>query len=141
MLQETHSVPTDAQTWKKEWGGEILYSHGTFNSKGVAILLPQHLNITVEGTVADDMGRYLSVKINYDDNIFTIVNVYAPTKDKPVEQLVFFDSILPLLDNSDINTIVGGDFNICLNNIDKSGGRVEPPSSYASRIKTFLEEY
>ncbi len=141
LLQETHSVPTDAQTWKKELGGEVLYSHGTFNSKGIAILLPQHLDITVQSTVADDMGRYLFAKINYDDNIFTVVNVYAPTKDKPVEQLDFFDSILPLLYNSDINTIVGGDFNICLNNIDKSGGRVEPPSSYASRIKTFLEEY
>ena len=141
LLQETHSVPTDVETWRREWGGEILYSHGTFNSKGVAILLPQYLNITIESTVVDTSGRYLSAKINLDGNIFTIVNIYAPTKDKPVEQLDFFDTILPLIDNSDINTIVGGGFNICLHNVDKSGGRVEPSSSYASRIKTFLEEY
>jgi exonuclease III len=40
FLQETHTDVTIEQTWKDEWGGEVLFSHGTSGSKGVAILLP-----------------------------------------------------------------------------------------------------
>ncbi len=140
LLQETHSVITDDANWKKEWGGEIIFSHGAYNSKGVAILIPQNSDPIIEKTLRDDHGRYLAVKISINENIFTIINLYAPTKDKTKEQISFFNSLLPLIDQSDINTIIGGDFNICLNSIDKSGGRVEPVSAYATLIKNFMDE-
>ena len=38
FLQETYSEPGDELFWKKEWGGEIFFSHGTCHSKGVCIL-------------------------------------------------------------------------------------------------------
>ncbi len=140
LLQETHSVTTDEANWKKEWGGEIVFSHGTYNSKGVAILIAQNLDLTIENVSCDDHGRYIAAKLCISDNVFTIINLYAPTKDKPTEQLNFFNSILPLIDQSDINTIIGGDLNTCLNTIDKSGGRVDPVSAYTSLIKNFMEE-
>ena len=34
-IQETHSTIRDEVAWKKEWGGEIYFSHGQRNSKGV----------------------------------------------------------------------------------------------------------
>ena len=37
MLQETHSTVDTEKLWLDEWGGEIIFSHGTSNSKGVAI--------------------------------------------------------------------------------------------------------
>ena len=43
FLQETHSAPTDLSKWQHEWGGKIYFSHGEFNSKGVAILIPKNL--------------------------------------------------------------------------------------------------
>ena len=116
-----------------------MFSHGTYNSKGVAILLPQ-MDINVLKVTSDDYGRFLIVKMSVDDNVFTIVNLYAPTKDKPIEQQNFFNTITPLIDNSDINTIIGGDLNICLNTIDKSGGRSLSQSIYASQIKNFMAE-
>ncbi len=140
LLQETHSVITDEALWKKEWGGEIIFSHGKYNSKGVAILIPNNVDLTIEKTSSDEHGRYLLVKMHINENFFTIINLYAPTKDKPTEQLNVFNSILPLIDQSDINTIIGGDFNTCLNTIDKSGGRSEPVSPYAMLIKNFMEE-
>ena len=85
-------MPTDEASWKKEWDGEIIFSHGSYNSKGVAILIPQNLDPTIEKTLCDDQGRYLAVKINMDDNVCTVINIYAPTKDKPREQLQFFNS-------------------------------------------------
>jgi len=39
FLQETYSEPSDENVWKKEWGGEVFFSHGTKNSWGVCILI------------------------------------------------------------------------------------------------------
>ena len=38
LLQETHSTKDVEIKWQHEWGGNILYSHGLNNSRGVAIL-------------------------------------------------------------------------------------------------------
>ena len=41
-LQETHSNVGDEMLWKAEWGGQIIMSHGTQNSKGVAVLIQKN---------------------------------------------------------------------------------------------------
>ena len=38
FLQETHSEKKDENQWLKQWRGDIAFSHGQRNSKGVAIL-------------------------------------------------------------------------------------------------------
>ena len=38
FLQETHSKVDSERQWKNEWGGDMIMSHGTSNSCGVAIL-------------------------------------------------------------------------------------------------------
>ena len=37
FLQETHSTLQTMIQWKNEWDGELIASHGSFNSRGVAI--------------------------------------------------------------------------------------------------------
>ena len=39
FLQETHSSKEREAQWKKEWGAEILFSHGSTNARGVAVLV------------------------------------------------------------------------------------------------------
>ena len=39
FLQETYSESNDENVWRKEWGGELFFSHGTKHSKGVCILI------------------------------------------------------------------------------------------------------
>ena len=39
FLQETYSERADENIWRKEWGGELFFSHGTKHSKGVCILI------------------------------------------------------------------------------------------------------
>jgi exonuclease III len=39
LLQETHSTDRDEATWRNEWGGDILYSHGGHDSRGVMIII------------------------------------------------------------------------------------------------------
>ena len=47
LLQETCSTKHDEQYWAWEWGGNILYSHGLANSRGVAILFPKDRGIEI----------------------------------------------------------------------------------------------
>ncbi len=42
LLQETHSTSSCEKQWLSEWGGEIFFSHGNYNARGVAILLPKN---------------------------------------------------------------------------------------------------
>ena len=39
LIQETHSEEEDEVLWRKQWAGEIHFSHGTRHSKGVAIFI------------------------------------------------------------------------------------------------------
>ena len=60
--------------WRNECGGKILFSHGSSNSAGVAILI-----------------SYLIVKAYIKDKQYVLVKIYAPSKDKDL--LGFFTSI------------------------------------------------
>jgi hypothetical protein len=57
LLQETHSSAKDEGIWEKEWGSKIIFSHGSTNSCGVAILFPH---------------AYDSELINYENMIVKI---------------------------------------------------------------------
>ena len=48
FLQETYSDVNDELIWQSEWGGKILFSHGTDHSKGVCILLDPATKNNVE---------------------------------------------------------------------------------------------
>ncbi len=62
MLQETHSTSTNEKKWKKEWGGQIIFSHGTSNSRGVATLFPTNLDFIILEQYNDENGRFLLLK-------------------------------------------------------------------------------
>ena len=92
LLQETHSMVEDESVWKREYGGIIYYSHGTNQSRGVAILIPDHIthrfkHLSVE---KDIEGRLLILNCEIDNNPLLLINVYAPTKDLGSQQMLFF---------------------------------------------------
>ena len=91
-MQETHSVNTDEDQWKKEWSGEIFFSHGTSNSKGVAILIPSKLGLEVKISKSfhDQEGHILLLDCTIEENNFVFINIYAPTKDKKNRTRQFF---------------------------------------------------
>ena len=127
LLQETHTTEALEKQWLKDWCGPIKFSHGTCCSRGVAILFPKEFDVTILNCVIDDNGRFILLDIIVEGQNFTVVNLYAPTKDKEEEQIRFIDFVLHTLeDYSDSNLIIGGDLNTCLDpRIDKKGGTVE----------------
>ena len=116
LLQETHTIKSDEKIWKREWGGDIFFSHGTSNSKGVAILIPSQVkhNFICHSIEDHDAGRILILNCTVECNNIIIVNLYAPTKDKSNAQNQFLEALKTKLEcYSDKNIIIGGDFNVC----------------------------
>ena len=68
--------------WGNEWGGEILFSHGSPNSSGRAILIRNNTNYSVLSTTRDPLGRFITLKTQIDGKAYVLVNIYVPDKDK-----------------------------------------------------------
>ena len=124
-MQETHSSPESENIWINEWGGEIIYSHGSRNSRGVAVLLKTNLNVDFKKIKASNDGRFVFLDILIDDSPFKFLNIYSPNNIN--RQLNFFSQLKNLLLKEEcINgneIITGGDFN-CVQDptLDKNGG-------------------
>ena len=90
-------------------------------SGGVCILLNRSLQYDGLSSDSDPNGRYIILHIKISNQEFLLCNLYAPNKDEPQ----FFTELFEKFnDYRDIDTIMGGDFNIvqCVNT-NKSGGR------------------
>jgi len=59
FLQETHSNKATEDQWQREWGGKMLFSHGSLNSCGTTILINNKANCTVLCTVPDPLSIFM----------------------------------------------------------------------------------
>ena len=81
FLQETHSTASDENTWPEELGGNIYFSHGETNAKGVCIMIKNtHI---IHNVHFDTSGRYIMIDISMNERRFTLFNIYAPNQDDP----------------------------------------------------------
>ena len=125
FLQEAHSCNEREAQWKKEWGAEILFSHGHTNARGVAVLIKKGFDIDIRLTQTDSIGRLILLKAVIKEENYTIANIYGPNKD--ADAVIFYYNLSNLLRTNDFgnekNIIMGGDFNCLLNvSLDKKGG-------------------
>ena len=142
FLQETHSIASTEKQWKNEWGGKMLFSHGSPNSCGTAILISNKATCTVLSTIPDPQGPFIISKVQVDDKVYVLVNIYAPNKDK--DSVQFFRKLFTMLQTNNLdseeNIILGGDFNCPLNPIlDKRGGIMIPRKSVVDKYRKFAE--
>ena len=120
FLQETRCTQPKEQLWESEWGYNCLFSSNDRASQGVMILFMNNFQFTIKNIKRDEQGRYLIVLIEVDNNSVLLVNVYGPNSD----DAIFFNNIfVQLEENTQYPIIMGGDFNICLTELDKQGGR------------------
>ena len=110
-LQETHSTAENELIWSSEWGGDILFSHGTTKSRGVCILMPKGMKQTCSDVYRDNAGRIIKTNIEINNCAVSICNIYAPNDDNPA----FFNEVHKVLSNASSNKILVGDFNLVMN--------------------------
>ena len=138
LLQETFSELKDELIWKSEWGGAIFFSHGSTHSKGVAILINPLRTLNIEATGKDLDGRIVSVDLIYSSDRISICNVYAPN-DCQQQQKFLLNLNRYLISNTEIsNLIVGGDWNVTLQAMDKKGGVPWRPTLYRDKLAVIM---
>ena len=122
FLQETYSARADENIWRKEWGGELFFSHGTTHSKGVCILINLFIQPKVDYSYADDSGRIVVITVTLNGQKLSLCNIYAPNDQ--ANQLQFMQELNNcIIDKSELTSlIVGGDWNCTLSKKDKIGG-------------------
>ena len=130
--------------WKNEGGAEILFSHGSPNSCGTAILISNNTNYKLLSTIPDPLGRFIILKkIQISEKVYVIVNIYAPNKDK--DPIQFFRKLHVLFQSENLdseeNIILGGDLNCPLNSVlDKHGGIMIPRRATIDSIESLQTE-
>ena len=116
FLQETRSTKEIESQWRKEWGSQISFSHGSRNARGAAVLIKRGLDIVIHNELLDSKGRFIILKSQVKDKNYFLVNVYGPNKD--VDTILFYEKVSKLLKDmepdADDNIITGGDFNCSL---------------------------
>ena len=120
-LQECYVTEDVAATWKKEWGGGMIFSEGTNHGRGQIILIKKHFPFDWEAEVVSD--RIVIIRFQSNGKLFAVFNIYAPSS--LTETKDFFSSIQTLVtnDNSD-RKIICGDYNAVLDNqLDIISGR------------------
>ena len=77
FLQETHSTAEQQDQWRKEWGASVLFSHGSTNARGVAILIRNGLNITIQLSETSSDGRFIVIKAAIDNEIYNCKYIWS----------------------------------------------------------------
>ena len=108
FLQETHSTERSGTIWKAQWGGEVRYSHGESDSKGVLIAFREGLNFQIENEIKDKNGRILILKVTFQGSNFILINIYnANTEQEQLTVLNQLDDTIEI--NRDTQILLGGD--------------------------------
>ena len=119
----------------------MFFSHGTNHSKGVMILINPSLECKIEKCITDKNGRFIILKLSFDEQSIVLVNIYAPNDVQ--QQLKFFLTLNQLLQEfAEEKVLIAGDFNCALSPKDKIGGKsVTRKASVIKQIETLCASH
>ena len=111
VLQETHTTVNSEREWQLDWGGKILFSHGSESARGVCILIKPKFYCNTTNLRIDAQGRFIACDLETMNNFkFALCCIYAPNDDNPA----FFDNIDQNMAQLHWNKLIIGDFNLVL---------------------------
>ena len=135
FLQETYFESWDESFWKNEWGGEMLFFHGTRHSKGTCILLNPFIKENkIKNSLSDNSGRIVLINLIYNCTELSLCNIYTPNDH--ADQLRFIEELNNyLIEKSELTTlIIGGDWNCTQTKKDMKGGLPWRPTGFRMDI-------
>ena len=116
FLQETHSSEEDTTFWKNQWGDNIIFSHGSNRSGGVAICFYRFPG-TLITSKGDNNGHWITAVVNLEGNLALLINIYGynDTAQNKLLLETLTDIISEYKNSFAISfTLVGGDFNMVI---------------------------
>ena len=112
FIQETHLSKEEHEKLKKFGYRNTFYSTCRQSRKrGVAILIQNSVNFECLKETGDKEGRYIIVKGKLENEMVTLINVYAP----PESDKLFFKTLFTdIASESEGMVMCAGDFNVIL---------------------------
>jgi exonuclease III len=146
FIQEAHCKKIKEKAWSKQLGRqyEIYFSHGSTQRNGVVTIIPRNYVKYVTKDWSDKEGRIKLIQLTINQTIYSLLNVYAPTADKPKEQITFFNQLDKIFSEiSHTKILSGGDFNSVFNPLlDKHKPKEnEKPLKAAQELKNIIESH
>lgn len=137
FLQETHLENDAHNKLKCRWISQLYHSKFSAKARGAAILIRNRVPFKHQSTIQDKGGRYVMVMGEMYSTPMTLLNIYGPNYDDPE----FFRKVLGLiLDISNTNLIIWGDFNLVLDPyLDRSNTQKVSYSNAGNLIKTYMD--
>ena len=80
FLQESYSTQEVENIWRKQWKGNMFFSHGSSHSRGVLVLVRDNLDFQLRSIKVDSQGRYVFLEVSIQDSPYFLLNIYAPNK-------------------------------------------------------------
>jgi len=124
FFQECHSTANDCSFWRSQWGDNIWLAHGSEHSAGVGIFR-YNFNGNIQNTDLDSSGHFLIMVITKNNHTILIINIYG--YNTSVENNMLLDTLEDKILEDKIShwlnkyphasLVVGGDFNIAMNNM------------------------
>ena len=105
-LQETYGDPSLEDVWRAEWGGEILFAHGSKHWQPRALWYCQFkpsLNVDILEITVDKNGRFLVANININQDDLCLVKLKYDAPNDQNQQVNFFDQIIDTIRRSSTN--------------------------------------
>jgi len=121
FLQETHCSNENVKKFQDDWEGRCLFSNKNTASAGVMILFNTNFEYKLENVVTDSDGRYLICTIVVNNEQIVLGNYYDLNSD---ELYLLEDFCNKVNQFDDLPMILGGDWNMVMDKIDKKGGGV-----------------
>ena len=79
---KTHSTKKDEMLWKVQWLGNIIFSHGSSNKKGVLFASRYFFECKLlSPEIVDDDERYIILHIEIQGSSCILLNYYGPNNE------------------------------------------------------------
>ena len=128
--------------WKSQWGKEIWGAHKSEKAAGV-IALREHFSGEIIAHESDPEGHFIIFALSLCSKITIVVNIYGyNSRQENMALLETIDDKMELWLNkfSQAYLIVGGDFNVVINNeLDRFPPKRDNSSN--TYLKVFMEKY
>ena len=106
-LQETHFSSRDTCNVKVRGWKKIFHANGNHKKAGVATLISDKIDFKMKNIFRDKEGHYIMMKGSIQEDVITILNIYAPNTGSPPYIRQLLTTLKGEIDN---NTIIVGDF-------------------------------
>ena len=131
--------------WKLQWHGNIIFSHGSSNKKGVLIAFRYGLEYKLlSPEIVDDDGRYIILHIEIQGSPYILLNYYGPNDESNQVKVLrqIFSKLQSINFDDNAQFILAGDWNMIFDKfLDAMGGTPSLKFNSLKQLQSLMVDY